>query len=173
MINESTLSPTNTDLILLTRNRRTIGVAAIMSALLFFYLITNYGWRQGALFVVGLATGVILYHAAFGFTSAWREVVDTGRGAGLRAQMIMLAVTVLAFTPLIAQGEIFGMGVRGSVAPLNVAVICGAFMFVGLHHIFKVATSYIHDAAEGKPKWLNYTSSLEDRKSTRLNSSHT
>jgi len=34
-------------------------------------------------------------------------------------------------------------------------------LFVGLHHIFKVATSYIHDAAEGKPKWLNYTSSLE------------
>ncbi len=129
MITESTLGPTNTDLILLTRNRRTIGVAAITSALLFLYLIVNYGWRQGALFVVGLSTGVILYHAAFGFTSAWREVVDTGRGAGLRAQMIMLAVTVLAFTPLIAQGEIFGMGVRGSVAPLNVAVICGAFMF--------------------------------------------
>jgi len=34
-------------------------------------------------------------------------------------------------------------------------------LFVGLHHIFKVATSYIHDAAQGKPKWLNYTSSLE------------
>jgi len=34
-------------------------------------------------------------------------------------------------------------------------------LFVGLHHIFKVATAYIHDAAEGKPKWLNYTSSLE------------
>ena len=34
-------------------------------------------------------------------------------------------------------------------------------LFVGLHHIFKVATSYIHDAAQGKPKWLNYTSSFE------------
>jgi len=34
-------------------------------------------------------------------------------------------------------------------------------LFVGLHHILKVATSYIHDAAQGKPKWLNYTSSLE------------
>jgi len=34
-------------------------------------------------------------------------------------------------------------------------------LFVGLHHIFKVATAYIHDAAQGKPKWLNYTSSLE------------
>jgi len=34
-------------------------------------------------------------------------------------------------------------------------------LFVGLHHILKVATAYIHDAAQGKPKWLNYTSSLE------------
>ncbi len=155
MINESTLSPTNTDLILLTRNRRTIGVAAIMSALLFLYLITNYGWRQGALFVVGLATGVILYHAAFGFTSAWREVVDTGRGAGLRAQMIMLAVTVLAFTPLIAQGEIFGMGVRGSVAPLNVAVICGAFMFgVGMQLGGGCASGTLFTAGGGNVRML-------------------
>jgi len=34
-------------------------------------------------------------------------------------------------------------------------------LFVGVHHIFKVLTSYIHDAADGKPKWLNYTSSFE------------
>ena len=56
-----------------------------------------FGWRQGALFLVGLSAGVILFHAAFGFTSAWREVVNTGRGAGLRAQMMMLALTVLIF----------------------------------------------------------------------------
>ena len=155
MITEPTLSPANTDLILLTRNRRTIGAAAIMSALLFLYLITNYGWRQGALFVVGLSTGVILYHAAFGFTAAWREVVDTGRGAGLRAQMIMLAVTVLAFTPLIAQGEIFGMGVRGSVAPLNVAVICGAFMFgVGMQLGGGCASGTLFTAGGGNVRML-------------------
>ncbi|MDP6413863.1 MAG: YeeE/YedE family protein [Gammaproteobacteria bacterium] len=129
MNSDSTLTPSPTDLTLLTRNRRTIGVVAILSALMFLYLSSTYGWRQGALFVVGLAAGVILYHAAFGFTSAWREVVNTGRGAGLRAQMIMLAVTVLVFTPLIAWGEVFGTSIRGSVAPVNVAVICGAFMF--------------------------------------------
>ena len=78
---------------------------------------------------MGLAAGIILYHAAFGFTAAWREVVKTGRGAGLRAQMIMLGVTVLIFTPLIAQEEIWGISLSGSVAPLNIAVICGAFMF--------------------------------------------
>ena len=34
-------------------------------------------------------------------------------------------------------------------------------LFVGLHHIFKVITSYVRDSSEGKPKWLNYTSSFE------------
>jgi uncharacterized membrane protein YedE/YeeE len=100
-----------------------------MAFFIYFYLSSTYGWRQGTLFIVGLAAGIILYHAAFGFTAAWREVVKSGRGAGLRAQMIMLSITVLIFTPLIAQGEIWGMSLRGSVAPLNIAVICGAFMF--------------------------------------------
>ena len=129
MSSDITTPSPDTDLSVLTRNRRTLGVGAIISLLLFLFLEINYGWRQGALFIVGLGAGVILYHAAFGFTSAWREVANTGRGAGLRAQMLMLAVTVLVFTPLIAQGELFGTNVRGSVAPLNLAVICGAFMF--------------------------------------------
>lgn len=113
----------------LTRNRRTVVVGLALSALLTIYLNYTYGWRQGALFLVGLAAGMILYHAAFGFTAAWREVVITGKGAGLRAQMIMLAVTVLVFTPLIAQGELWGISLRGSVAPLNIAVVIGAFIF--------------------------------------------
>ena len=111
------------------RNRRTVGIGLALSIALAVYLNYAYGWRQGALFLVGLAAGMILYHAAFGFTAAWREVVHTGRGAGLRAQMLMLAVTVIVFTPLIAQGELWGVSLRGSVAPLNIAVVIGAFMF--------------------------------------------
>jgi len=112
-----------------TGNRGSIIASVLLALIIYFYLSSSYGWRQGALFIVGLAAGLVLYHAAFGFTAAWREVVNTGRGAGLRAQMIMLGVTVLVFTPLIAQGEFAGMSLRGSVAPINVAVICGAFMF--------------------------------------------
>ena len=113
----------------LTRNRRTAGFGIALGAILFIYLTSTYGWRQSALFLVGLAAGLILYHAAFGFTAAWREVVNSGRGSGLRAQMLMLGVTVLIFTPLIAQSELWGINLRGNVAPLNIAVVCGAFMF--------------------------------------------
>ena len=108
---------------------RLLGVICLFSSTFALLLANSFGWRQGALFLVGLSAGIILYHAAFGFTSAWREVVSSGRGAGLRAQMLMLALTVLVLTPIIAQGELFGLGLRGSVAPLNFSVACGAFMF--------------------------------------------
>ena len=113
----------------LQRNRTGLTLSIGAALLLYTYLVTDLGWRQASLFLVGLAAGIILYHAAFGFTAAWREVAQTGRSAGLRAQMIMLGTTVVIFTPLIAQGEIFGISVRGSVAPLNLGVVCGAFIF--------------------------------------------
>jgi len=47
------------------------------------------------------------------------------------------------------------------VPPILGVIGLRLLLFVGLHHIYKVATSYVHDAAEGKPKWLNYTSTFE------------
>ena len=47
------------------------------------------------------------------------------------------------------------------VPPILGVIGIRLLLFVGLHHIYKVATSYIHDSAEGKPKWLNYTSTFE------------
>ena len=136
-------------------NRRSIIASALIALVIYLYLDNSYGWRQGAVFIVGLAAGIILYHAAFGFTAAWREVVSTGRGAGLRAQMIMLAITVLVFTPLIAQGQIGGMALRGSVAPLNIAVISGAFMFgVGMQLGGGCASGTLFTAGGGNIRML-------------------
>ena len=102
------------------------GASAIVLAL---YLQTAIGWRQAALFLVGTFAGVVLYHAAFGFTSAWRLFIADRRGAGLRAQMLMLAITCAVFFPLLAAGSIFGQPIRGSIAPPGVSVIAGAFLF--------------------------------------------
>lgn len=110
-------------------NRATIGFGVALSALGVAYLSQAFGWRQGALFGVGLGAGLILYHAAFGFTSAWREIVRTGRGAGLRAQLLMLAVTTLVFLPLLANGQLWGTELSGAVRPLGVSVVVGAFLF--------------------------------------------
>lgn len=92
-------------------------------------LHTFYGWRLGALFLVGATAGVVLYHAAFGFTSAWRVFIADGRGEGLRAQMLMLALTCAVFFPLLAQGEAFGMPLNGLVQPPGAPVGIGAFIF--------------------------------------------
>ncbi|MBL4819655.1 MAG: YeeE/YedE family protein [Gammaproteobacteria bacterium] len=137
------------------RNRRTLGIAGIISIILFLYLANSYGWRQGALFLVGLAAGVFLYHAAFGFTAAWREVVTTGHSGGLRAQMVMLGATVLVFTPLIALGEFGGINLRGSVAPINVAVVCGAFLFgLGMQLGGGCASGTLYTAGGGNTRML-------------------
>ena len=145
-----TLAPT-----LFQYNRGSIVMSGLSALAMYAYLSSNYGWRQGALFIVGLAAGIILYHAAFGFTAAWREVINTGRGAGLRAQMIMLGVTVLIFTPLIAQGELWGTGLRGSVAPINLAVICGAFMFgIGMQLGGGCASGTLFTAGGGNVRML-------------------
>jgi uncharacterized membrane protein YedE/YeeE len=86
-------------------------------------------WRQSALFLVGVFAGLVLYHAAFGFTSSWRVFVSDRRGAGLRAQMLMLAATCVVFFPLLASGSLFGQPLRGSVSPAGAAVVAGAFVF--------------------------------------------
>jgi uncharacterized membrane protein YedE/YeeE len=104
-------------------------ITAIVIALAAWYLNAAISWRQAALFLVGASAGVVLYHAAFGFTSAWRVFISDRRGAGLRAQMLMLAITCAVFFPLLAHGSLWGQPLRGSISPIGVGVAAGAFIF--------------------------------------------
>lgn len=104
-------------------------ITAMAIVLAAWYLNAIVSWRQAALFIVGAFAGVVLYHAAFGFTSSWRVFISDRRGAGLRAQMVMLAVTCAVFFPLLAAGSLFGQPLRGSVSPIGVGVAAGAFIF--------------------------------------------
>ncbi|MBX6754101.1 MAG: YeeE/YedE family protein [Thermorudis peleae] len=102
------------------------GVAVVLAAV----LVSRYGVRQGILFALGLLLGITLYHARFGFTSAFRQFVAVGQGAGLRAHMLMLAVASVLFAPILASGKgLFGVHVAGSLAPVGLAVLVGAFLF--------------------------------------------
>ena len=94
-----------------------------------FFLNASVGGKQVLLLIVGAALGLTLYHAAFGFTSAWRVFINERRGAGLRAQMVMLAVAVVLFFPALGAGSLFGQPVTGLVAPAGVSVVFGAFIF--------------------------------------------
>jgi len=110
-------------------NPRPLAVALLLILLGAWYFAAAVGIHQSALYVVGALLGVTLYHAAFGFTSAWRVFIADGRGAGLRAQMIMLAIGVALFFPALSAGELFGSPVRGLVSPAGTSVIVGAFIF--------------------------------------------
>jgi len=88
-----------------------------------------YSWRQGALFLLGGALGLVLYHALFGFTSAWRVFIADGRGTGLRAQMLMLALATALFFPVLSQGTLLGQPVHGELGAVGVSVVFGAFLF--------------------------------------------
>ena len=107
-------------------------VVAVAVALLLagaVWLGTEYGSRQGALFLVGAGLGLVLYQAAFGFTTAFRIFLTVGDGRGIRAQMLMFAVATLLFAPMLAAGEVFGTPVGGALAPASASVLVGAFVF--------------------------------------------
>jgi len=83
-----------------TPEPRRLGAPLIALALLLagaWFLNLNAGFKQVLLLIVGAALGLTLYHAAFGFTAAWRVFINERRGAGLRAQMVMLTLAVLLF----------------------------------------------------------------------------
>jgi uncharacterized membrane protein YedE/YeeE len=122
---------------------------AAMAALT--YVAAVVGGRQAALFGVGLFAGLALYHAAFGFTTAFRVFIAEGRGAGIRAQMLMLGLAALVFIPLLGAGQpVFGQTLRGSVAPLGVALLIGAFLFgVGMQLGGGCASGTLYSAGGG------------------------
>lgn len=73
---------------------------------------------------LGGGAGLSLYHASFGFTAGWRRWSRERRGAGVRAQLLLLAIVVAVAYPLIATGQ---TGVW--VFPVGLATVLGAAMF--------------------------------------------
>jgi hypothetical protein len=131
------------------------GAAAVAIGLAAFYLTATVSGRQATLFLIGVAAGLVLYHAAFGFTSSWRALVTRGQGDGLRAQMLMLALTCVVFFPVLARGQIFGQAVRGSVSPIGVSVVAGAFLFgVGMQLGGGCASGTLYTAGGGNTRML-------------------
>ncbi|MCZ4282738.1 YeeE/YedE family protein [Kiloniella laminariae] len=106
---------------------RFLPLACSLGAVVYLGIFINE--RAGLAAGIGIALGICLYHAAFGFTSAWRRFLTERWGAGLKAQVIMLAVVVTLFFPTLDSGHIWGQSVYGFVAPAGTGVIVGAFLF--------------------------------------------
>lgn len=120
-----------------------------------FWLADRESWFEASLLIVGATLGLVLYHAAFGFTTAWRTLVIEGRGKGLRAQMLMLSVAVCLFFPALAVGDLFGTQVTGFVRPLGWSIIFGAFIFgVGMQLGNGCASGNLYHAGGGQLRAL-------------------
>ena len=87
-------------------------------------------WKYGALFLIGGALGLALYHAAFGFTAAYRNAFVRRDMGGVKAQILMVALAIILFAPIMAGGKsIVGGGVIGGLAPAGWEVLVGSFIF--------------------------------------------
>ncbi len=108
-------------------------VLAVVGVALVCVMAFPFGqWRYVIAVCIGTLAGIGLYHAAFGFTAAWRRIVTERRSQGLRAQMVLLAVTCLLTFPIIAYGsQLSELGLRSGawVLPFGVTAMVGSFLF--------------------------------------------
>ncbi|HMA15914.1 MAG TPA: YeeE/YedE family protein [Kiloniellaceae bacterium] len=119
------------------------------------YIGDAVGARMAWLFLVGGALGLALYHASFGFASAWRAFLTEGRGEGLRAQMVMLGLATLLFLPLLDGGTVFGRGIVGAVAPAGIPVALGAALFgIGMQLAGGCASGTLYTVGGGSTKMV-------------------
>lgn len=121
-----------------------------------YWLAAAHGWRLGALWVIGVGLGLVLLHAGFGFTAGFRALIAEGRGAGFRAQLVLIGLTLALFAPLLAAGEIAGHPVRGFVFPTGLALVIGAFLFgIGMQLGGGCGSGTLYSAGGGVPRmWL-------------------
>ncbi|MFQ5619624.1 MAG: YeeE/YedE family protein [Rhodospirillales bacterium] len=115
--------------IALPRVQRPVLALALAAAAGLVVYLTGIDARHAVLFVVGMGLGVSLYHAAFGFTGAYRRAIVERDISGVTAQLVMLAAAMLLFAPILAQGQAFGRGIGGALAPASLSVAVGAFLF--------------------------------------------
>jgi len=136
-------------------NRVAVAAALALLSVAMVALAIRFGGRQAALLGLGVALGLVLYHALFGFAGSWRALVRDRRGAGLRAQMAMLALATVLFLPALDAGSLFGRPVSGALAPAGLSVLVGAFLFgVGMQFGGGCASGTLYTVGGGNTKML-------------------
>jgi uncharacterized membrane protein YedE/YeeE len=112
----------------MTTQRPHVLIAIVIMIALELHFLSS-GAKLKFLFPVGIGMGLALYHAAFGFTAAYRRAFVQKDISGVTAQLIMLAVAMVLFAPILSKGEVLGHGVSGAVAPVGLSMAFGALLF--------------------------------------------
>lgn len=127
-----------------------IGLAAALVLTYFAYFYS--GWSLVLLFWIGAGIGFTLFHARFGFSAVYREIVESGNTQMLRAHMLMLAIAATLFLPIF----VFDLGwfnatPEGAVSALSVGLVVGSFIFgFGMEMGSGMAPSSLYKAEGGR-----------------------
>lgn len=133
------------------------GVVAAASTLVILlgWASAAHGVRMVVLAGLGFAIGLTLYQAAFGFTSAYRSLLERRGTRAVRAQILMLAAATVLFAPALAGGTLFDGEVVGAVAPAGVPVAIGAFLFgAGMQLAGGCGSGALYTAGGGSARML-------------------
>jgi uncharacterized membrane protein YedE/YeeE len=112
-----------------TMQRVWVWVSVLIFLVGFIYIDRAVSFNNAVLFLVAGVLGMALYHAHFGFTSSFRHLIVSGRGIGIRAQMITFALANVLFLPVLLSGHILGHAVKASVYPVGLSVLAGSILF--------------------------------------------
>lgn len=85
--------------------------------------------RMGVLFVIGAGLGFALLHGGFGFTAGWRAIITRGDGRSLKAQLLVIGATMIAFAPIMGGVLPGDRHYGGLIAPVGLTMLIGAFVF--------------------------------------------
>ena len=111
------------------QRRSLLGVGAV-AAVLLVVVGSQHGAKFAVLLALGLGLGVALFHARFGFTSGWRQLVAVGNGAGVRAHALLLGTAATLCMILLASGTgLFGTTPQPAGTPIGLALLLGSFLF--------------------------------------------
>jgi uncharacterized membrane protein YedE/YeeE len=108
-------------------NSRITVISLLVFVIGFFFLGSTVSYKQATLYVIAGILGLTLYQAHYGFTSSFRSFLVSGRGLGIRAQMIMFLLANLLFLPILL--GVGGSHAEGFVSPVGMSVLIGAFIF--------------------------------------------
>ena len=100
----------------------TFGVVGLVLGCL---VALDTGLRGVTLFTLGGALGAVFIGFQYGFASAWRRFLVAGETMGIAAHFLLVGLCALLFIP--AAG--LGLAATGSLAPVSVSLLIGAFIF--------------------------------------------
>ena len=102
--------------------------ASFSVLLISLFLQHEFNLEQALFFLVGIAFGLTLMHAMFGFTGGWRIFIRSRHSVGIRAQILLIGFSSILFFPIVANvfPDLSGHAALGQV---GLSVLVGAFLF--------------------------------------------